>query len=159
MRTKVFMAISFIEAHRLARREFENSFLHEDKEEITEIEAVVLAECTEQVVAAKKTLQSISPGGRVLVVSQIVAAILLNYQAHRIETLKEEGILNEKSATEMFKQVSRELISLHYDTRGECDETTGLCPTDIQVAESVLNAPVLCEEKKDVGKETTATKA
>lgn len=84
---------------------------------------------------AKKYIASFPERVRILVVSQTVAAILLNFQAYRVETFKKEGFLSERQATELFKQTSREFIVLQYYSRGSCSENSPHCQTDAEAIE------------------------
>ena len=110
-RLQIFVAVAFIHAHRVAQTEYKLSFQLDGMEEIVQ---TVLDESEKQVRLANAELNGATEKELRTVISHVVAAILLNYEATVIGSLKEEGILDEKEAQELLHYVSLQVTHLKF---------------------------------------------
>lgn len=110
-RMKIFVAVAFIHAHRVAQEEYKLSFMLEGIGDIVE---KVLEESQKQVRLASAELRGATEKELRTVISHVVAAILLNYEASVIGNLKEEGILDDMEAQELLHDVSLQVTRMKF---------------------------------------------
>lgn len=108
IRLDVLRAVAFIDAHKEAKERFEEQFA-ETSDEFTAAERLIMDESDEQVLEAKKLLESMDKNVVAGIIEHHICTILLNEGARYIESLCAAGLLLEKEASQFIEDVSHEL--------------------------------------------------
>ena len=110
-RLKIFVAIAFIHAHRVVQEEYKWMVMFDGIGDIVE---TVLAESQKQVRLASAELNGATEDELRTVISHVVSAILLNFEASLIGELKEEGVLDDMEAQELLHDVSLQVTRMKF---------------------------------------------
>eukprot|EP00978_Attheya_sp_CCMP212_P017738 scaffold47753_cov58-Attheya_sp.AAC.6 len=109
LRFDVHRAMAFIEAHRLARDQFNQQF--KDGEFAEEAE-MVMKESDAQVLQAKDMLNSLDEKDVEITATHIFCTIFLNQSAREIESLVTGGFLTEKEASGYIEDIEGQIASV-----------------------------------------------
>ena len=109
--TAVFVLLSFIEAHEEAQRKIP-FYLGETVKADTPEEALVVRESQENVRVARARLSEISLEVLQYYHSKQAARQLLHSEEEMVEELRVEGILQETDASQLLKEINKDLIRL-----------------------------------------------
>lgn len=104
--TEVNIAIGFIEAHNSAQIKFKKEFA---SAEFGEANDIIIEESQNQVKMAEQVLKK---EGSSDVVCHILCAILLNKEAHHVETLASHGLLMDRESTHFIEEISESIDHL-----------------------------------------------
>ena len=110
-RLKIFLAVAFIHAHRVTQKDFE---LGKDLDNSKHLIEKVIQESKKQVRQAQAVLDESTQEERRTVISHMVAAIILNYEANLIGRLKDDATLDEKEGQELLHDVSNQIAYLKF---------------------------------------------
>ena len=109
--TAVFVLLSFIEAHEEAQRKIP-FYLGETEKADTPEEALVVRESQENVRVARARLSEISLEVLQYYHSKQAARQLLHSEEEMVEELRVEGILQETDASQLLKEINKDLVKL-----------------------------------------------
>lgn len=109
--TAVFVLLSFIEAHEEAQRKIP-FYLGETEKADTPEEALVVRESQQNVRVARQRLYEISLEVLQYYHSKQAARQLLHTQEEMVEELRMEGILQETDASQLLKEINKDLVRL-----------------------------------------------
>lgn len=111
----VFLALSFIQAHRNAQGKFRSEFLQDaEGDDMVKAAKMVLIETEKQVGLAEETLKSKDQKDVCVMVSHLFCVILLNKIARDAEAMCGSGILKDKEAHKYVAQVEQELHRIEF---------------------------------------------
>ncbi|CAE7360853.1 NHX7 [Symbiodinium natans] len=105
---KSYCVLSFLEAHRQAREELPR-FFHNDS---LEVQDLVAAESTAEVLEATKLLQGLPADVVTLARTEMLARKLLQEQLEEVAELKERGLLTSSDASKLDHRVQDSLLKL-----------------------------------------------
>lgn len=108
LRTDVYRALSFIEAHKLAQNKMQKSFC-QNNAKTAPANDLVLAESKVEVQKAIHFLQLKDPDDVENVISHMVSQILLNKAARFVEKLNREGLLKDQEAGGIIEEIEEHL--------------------------------------------------
>lgn len=109
--TAVFVLLSFIEAHEEAQRKIP-FYLGETEKADTPEEALVVRESQDNVRVARARLNEISLEVLQYYHSKQAARQLLHSEEEMVEELRVEGILQDTDASQLLKEINRDLVKL-----------------------------------------------
>lgn len=112
LKNNVLRSISFLEAHRQARKIFTQQL--SDSSEVDANEQTVLDESTAESEEAQKELDSVNSQDLLIIQSHYFCSVLLNKSAKTAESLLEKGVLEEKEASSMLDEIDTCLLSVNY---------------------------------------------
>lgn len=110
LKTNVLRAVSFIEAHRQARKTFTDQLA--DSSVVDANEQIVLDESNAETATAQQVLDDQDPQDVLIIKNLYFCAILLNKSAKYTERLLNEGVLEEKEASVYLDEIDTCLISV-----------------------------------------------
>ncbi|CAE7328094.1 NHX7, partial [Symbiodinium pilosum] len=105
---KSYCVLSFLEAHRNAREELPR-FFHNDS---VEVQDLVAAESTAEVLEATRLLQTLPENLVTLARTEMLARKLLQEQLDEVAELKEQGLLTASDASKLDHRVQGSLLTL-----------------------------------------------
>lgn len=109
LRISMNRAIAFLEAHKKARKFFEEEFC---SDELTNSEKIVIKESFRESKAAEDTIASLDKDQVQGVVAHIMSSILLNKASRMIEKVSSNGLLQEKEASEKMEELEEHIEHL-----------------------------------------------
>jgi hypothetical protein len=112
LRLEVTIAVSFREAHKSARKRFEEEFC---TEKLTDIEKIVEGESLAQSHKAEAFLQELNQDDVTKVLSHVLCLFLLNKASRFVTVLAKRGLLTQQEANERIHQIE---LDIEYLRRG-----------------------------------------